>query len=95
MEAVPAGFMLIKRNVIEKMMKDNPKDYYCPKDGGPDGHALFNTEMIDGEFWGEDYVFCNKARKSGFDIWIDPYIQFSHAGRVGMFAETLSTTPPE
>ncbi len=93
MECIPAGFMLIKRHVIEKMMKDNPQDHFVPKDGSPDGYALFNTEMYEGEFWGEDYIFCNKARASGFDIWIDPLIQFSHAGIIGMFAETLKKEP--
>lgn len=92
---IPAGFMLIKRAVIEKMIADHPETKYVPKDPKiPSGHALFNTEIQDGEFWGEDYVFCGRATKSGFDIWVDPLIQFDHAGNVGMLAEVLSDKPP-
>ena len=92
MEAIPAGFMLIKRNVIEKLIELNPQLYFRPKDPkAPDGHALFNTELIDGEFWGEDFVFCRHVIKAGFDIWADPAIQFDHDGNIGMLAEILTS----
>lgn len=87
---VPAGFMLIKRKVIEKMIEDHPEDKYTPKDGREGGHALFNTEVRDGEFWGEDFVFCRKARESGFDIWVYPFIRFCHNGVMGCFAEQMA-----
>lgn len=92
MEYIPAGFMLLKRHVLEKMIEDNPERKFIPKDKNSDsGYALFNTELYEGEFWGEDYVFCRLARKSGFEIWIDPLIQFNHSGNIGMFAEILTT----
>lgn len=94
MEAVPAGFMLIKREVIQKMRDDNPQLYYSPKDprcNTENTFALFNTELFDGEFWGEDYVFCKRAIESGFEIWADPLIQFNHAGRIGSLAEILTS----
>lgn len=91
MQYIPAGFMLLRKSVIEKMQNDNPELYFKPKEGdGIDGFALFNTEVHEGEFWGEDYTFCRLARKSGFDIWVDPMIQFNHAGNVGMLAEVLT-----
>jgi hypothetical protein len=96
MEYIPAGFMLIKRHVIEKMMADHPETKFVPKDPNqPDGYALFNTEVFEGEFWGEDYVFCRRVKESGFDIWVDPMIQFDHAGVIGMLVECLSDKPPE
>jgi hypothetical protein len=94
MEAVPAGFMLISREAIKKMRQFYPGLYYAPKDPRDDTestYALFNTEIIDGQFWGEDYVFCIRAGKAGIDIWADPYIQFDHAGTIGMLAEILTT----
>ncbi len=93
MEYIPAGFMLIKRHVIEKMREDNPDLYFKPKINKPgdgDGYALFLDGLLDGEFWGEDYHFCRIARKSGFEIWVDPMIEFDHAGVRGMLAETLT-----
>lgn len=93
MEYIPAGFLLIKRHVIEKMIADRPDLYFKPKDplqAKEDGHYLFGIELMDGEFWGEDFVFCRRARESGFDIWADPLVEFDHAGTRGMLANCLT-----
>ena len=93
MEAVPAGFMLISRSAIKKMRQFYPELYYAPKDPrdtSESTYALFNTELIDGQFWGEDYVFCVRALKAGIDIWVDPFIMFDHAGTVGMLSQILT-----
>ena len=91
-EAVPAGFMLLKKEAIQKMRDAHPHLYYEPKDPKnltEKTYMLFNTEIIDGEFWGEDYVFCKRAEAAGIDIWVDPLIQFDHAGNIGMLIEAL------
>jgi len=96
MEYIPAGFMLIKRCVLEKMIAHFPELYYEPKEESlkhTKGHCLFATELWDGEFWGEDYVFCRRARQAGFKIWIDPCIPLNHAGVTGAFIETLTDDP--
>lgn len=99
LEAAGAGFMLIKREVIEKMRKQFAHLYYCPKDQSqivPEGramtrgYALFNTEVIDGEFWGEDFVFCRRIRECGYRIWTDPFIQFDHGGNVASLSMILT-----
>lgn len=93
MEYVPAGFMLISRNCISTMREKLPHLYYCPKDPESlhgSAYAFFNTEIYEGEFWGEDYVFCRNARQAGIDIWVDPLIQFNHAGKIGMLIEALT-----
>lgn len=98
MEYIPAGFMLIKRSVIEKMMKKFPDLYFEPKHESMKhaaGWMFFNTELWDGEFWGEDYVFCRKAREAGVDIWVDPLIPFDHAGVKGRLLDALSNKPEE
>ncbi len=96
MDHIPAGFMLIKRAVIQKMMDDHPQLKFVPKDPKmPSGYALFNTEIEGGEFWGEDYIFCKRARESGFDVWVDPLIQFNHAGNIAMLADVLTDKPPQ
>ncbi len=96
MEYIPAGFMLLKRNVLEKMIEFFPNLYYEPKDESlkhTKGYCLFDTEVWDGEFWGEDYVFCRRARQAGFRIWIDPTIVLNHAGVSGAFMEVLTGEP--
>jgi hypothetical protein len=98
MEYIPAGFMLIARSAIEKMRDKHPDLYYEPKDkrNNPEpGYCFFNTEVWQGEFWGEDFVFCRKAREAGVEIWVDPLIQFDHAGTVGALYECLTQQQPE
>ena len=97
MEYIPAGFMMIKRIVFESMILQMPEIYYEPKDESlkhTKGHMFFGIELWEGEFWGEDYVFCRRARQCGFKIWIDPTIVLDHAGVKGSFIECLTEKPP-
>lgn len=98
MEYIPAGFMLLKRVVIEKMKEKFAHTWYSPKDPRntkESAHCLFDVEVYDGEFWGEDYVFCRRAREAGFDIWVDPTIEFDHAGIQGHLLQVLTDKPQE
>lgn len=94
MQYIPAGFMLLTRSAIEKMRNAHVDLYFEPKDKSnlnpQAGYCFFNTEVWQGEFWGEDFVFCRKAREAGVDIWVDPLIQFDHAGTLGMLMESLT-----
>lgn len=96
MNYIPAGFILLSKKLISTMSVVHAKDYYKPKDEKqPDGYALFNTEVYEEEFWGEDFVFCRKAREAGFDIWVDPLILLNHDGNVGCLAEVISPDRPD
>jgi hypothetical protein len=98
MQYIPAGFMLIARSVMEKMRDAHPDLYFQPKEtlNNPEaGYCFFNTEVWEGEFWGEDFVFCRKAREAGVDIWVDPLIQFNHAGIIGMLLDVLTPNREE
>lgn len=97
MNYIPSGFMLITKEAISKMRDHFPELYYEPKNkqvANPDpGFCLFDTQVYEGEFWGEDFVFCRRAREAGIEIWVDPLIQFDHAGTVGMLIQALSQDP--
>jgi hypothetical protein len=98
MEGVHDGIMLLSREAIKKMRKYYPELYYAPKDPRDNTEstfALFNTEVIDGQFWGEDYVFCKRATVAGVDIWADPLIQFDHAGNIGSLTDILTDEKPD
>src|SRR6185312_5561069 len=93
MNYIPAGFMLLKREAVQKMIDSHQDTFFESKDPVspiPNGYALFNTEVVGKEFWGEDYVFCRRAREAGIDIWVDPMIEFDHAGVRGMLAFVLT-----
>lgn len=57
---------MIKREVIEKLMKE----YLVP-----------NLPMIyKKEYLSEDFSFCEKARKMGYKIYADSSIKLGHQG---------------
>jgi hypothetical protein len=98
MAYIPAGFMMLKRSAIEKMQQHFAHTYYKPKDPrnkDTGGYMLFALEVYEGEFWGEDYVFCRRAAEAGVDIWVDPMIEFNHAGIEGRLFDALTTNPEE
>lgn len=81
------GFMLIKREVIEQLIKAMPETKY--KDSlnlgekyEPHMYALFDT-MIDqnGHYLSEDWMFCKNVReKLNVPIWIDTEVKLNHMG---------------
>jgi hypothetical protein len=98
MNYIPAGFMLIKKHVIERMVAHFPHLYFEPKNKDlkhENGYCLFDTEVFEGEFWGEDFVFSRRLREAGFEIWIDPLIEFDHAGTRGSFIQALTSEQPK
>lgn len=95
---IPAGFMLISRHGVEVLFNKfenlKYKDVIASNDI-EDIHCIFNTELENGHFWGEDYTFCKRVHEAGLDIWIDPTIEFNHAGIIGRFLDILTDKKPE
>jgi hypothetical protein len=93
---IGTGFMLVKRQVFEKMEKAYPNIRYKPDHVGQanfDGtryiHAYFDT-VIDYEnsitgggsdrYLSEDYMFCQMWRKIGGEIYLCPWMKTQHVG---------------
>lgn len=97
MEYVPAGFLLLSRDCIAKMRESRPDLLCTPRDGDVSRsfYAFFDTEVYESEYWGEDFVFCRRAREAGIEIWCDPLIEFDHAGVRGALIQCLQQTPVE
>jgi hypothetical protein len=83
------GFMLIKRQVFEKMFKKYKKLKYKDDTGCLHGkekeyaYALFNSYVDDdGRFLSEDYGFCRYWQKMNGKIWVEPTIELVHLGRI-------------
>lgn len=78
----PTGFMRIKRWVLEKLYETAPLYREIEASGKTfDRRAIFNSgPAADGQWWGEDFDFCNSCRAQGIDVWIDPNIGFFHRG---------------
>lgn len=80
------GFMLIKREVIEKMIKHYSQLKYkndLKMDAAyePYMYSLFDTALSDdGYYLSEDYLFCERWIKMGGDVWVDTTIRLGHSG---------------
>jgi len=81
------GFMMIKREVIDKMIEAYPdlkynNDLNTPPELNPHFYAFFDT-MIDPKdkrYLSEDYTFSRRWQDIGGEIWLDPSISLNHYG---------------
>jgi hypothetical protein len=86
---IGTGFMMIKKDVIFRMMQQYPELQYKNNVAGYDVnnenkffYALFNTE-IDANtrvFLSEDYLFCKRWIEMGGELWLDLGTNLNHSG---------------
>lgn len=83
----PTGFMMIKREVFERMEKQYP-ELMCKNDHQnrdfEDYCAVFDC-MIDPEskrYLSEDYAFCRRWQQMGGKIWADINTSLGHVGNL-------------
>ena len=72
--AVGAGFMLLRRDVVERLVARAPA-YVTP---GGLRHDVFACGVRDGAFETEDYAFCRRLREAGETIWMDTRVKLGH-----------------
>jgi hypothetical protein len=93
---IGTGFMLVRREVFDKMKEAYPMIHYKPDhigqanfDGSRYIHAYFDTvidykESITGggsdRYLSEDYMFCQMWRKIGGEIYLCPWMKTQHVG---------------
>jgi hypothetical protein len=55
-------------------------------------NAMFDFLVTDEGYIGEDFLFCDRARELGFEVWVDPTITLGHMGvqeYVGNYGEDI------
>jgi len=83
---IATGFMMIQRNVIEKMSAAFPSTKYVDdvqflKDNENEfAYALFDCGVEEGHYFSEDWLFCHRWTKMGGFIWADISINLTHTG---------------
>jgi len=78
---VATAFMMIRKEVFVKLAEAHPEwTYHDEKKEGDTIICFFDFELKDGQYIGEDYLFCDRAREQGFEVWIDPTIKLGHMG---------------
>ena len=68
------GFMCIRRNVFETMIKEMPTTVHQNEEGI--GYGFFDTWGR----YGEDFAFCARWKKLGGKIFADSKAKFTHQG---------------
>lgn len=75
---VPAGFLKVRVQAIDRLMLAYPELCY-----GPPSHPsfdLFNHGAFERVWWGEDMAFCRRWAKIGGEIWMPPDMDIDHWG---------------
>lgn len=73
---VPAGFLKVTRNAINKFMQAYPQLMYG--EACSPAVDLFNHGAHKGQWWGEDYAFSRNWIDCGGEIWIVPDVTLTH-----------------
>lgn len=75
-ERIPAGFLKVTREAVERFMRAYPHLCY----GSPIAPAvdLFNHGAHEGVWWGEDYAFSRNFRACGGEIMVIPDLDLTH-----------------
>ena len=77
-DRIPAGFMRLKKEVLQKYIEAHPDDYWM--DGDRKVYRFFWNEVKDHVFTGMDFCFSDKLKALGYDLWIDPNLKINHWG---------------
>ena len=77
---VATAFMAVKREVFQTLIEKNPQWTYYDNNSDRRLSAVFDFLVKDDGYIGEDFLFCDRAREEGYQVWIDPTIQLGHMG---------------
>lgn len=77
---VATAFMLVRREVFVTMQASHPEWAYYDKRSDRTLTAMFDFAVTEEGYMGEDFLFCDRAREHGFEVWIDPSITLGHMG---------------
>lgn len=77
---VATAFMLVRREVFETLYNEHPEWHYIDDRSDRKLSCMFDFKLTEEGYVGEDYLFCDRAREHGFEIWVDPSISLGHMG---------------
>jgi hypothetical protein len=75
-DSVGTGFLYLSKDAITYLW-DNSKKYVH---GGVERRWIFEVKLQGGDIISEDTLMCQKLRKGGFNIFIDPSRTCNHVG---------------
>lgn len=91
-DRVATAFMLVRREVFETLVSEHPEWEYYDERSKRTLSCVFDFQLMKEGYVGEDFLFCDRARAHGFEVWIDPTIKLGHMGvqeYLGSFGEDV------
>jgi len=79
-QRVATAFMLVRREVFETLSAAHPEWQYYDARSNRMLSCMFDFMMAEEGYIGEDFLFCDRAREHGFEVWVDPSITLGHMG---------------
>jgi hypothetical protein len=77
---VATAFMMVRRDVFVTLDAAHPEWRYYDERSERTVPCIFDFMKTDEGYIGEDYLFCDRAREMGFEVWVDPTIKLGHMG---------------
>jgi hypothetical protein len=77
---VATAFMMVQRKVFEDMDAKIEGLEYWDENTQAVMKSFFDFKSTPQGYIGEDYLFCDRARELGHEVWIDPTIKLGHMG---------------
>ena len=77
---VATAFMLIQRKVLTDLDAAHPEWEYWDDNSQRTHKSFFDFKSTPEGYIGEDYLFCDRVRELGYEVWVDPTIKLGHLG---------------
>jgi hypothetical protein len=79
------GFMLVKRDVFEKLnvhpaVRPFNNDIGLPKELDQHLRTYYDTAVRENRYYSEDWTFCENWRDIGGQVWVDKRVLLKHTG---------------
>jgi hypothetical protein len=79
------GFMLVKRDVFEKLnahpaVRPFNNDIGLPKELDQHLRTYYDTAVRENRYYSEDWTFCENWRDIGGKVWVDKRVLLKHTG---------------
>jgi hypothetical protein len=80
-ERLPWGFLRCKRSALEKYIAAFPELWYHGRSGHKE-YIFCQQRTHDHTFFSQDFVFSERLKTAGVELWLDPNITIGHWGRI-------------
>jgi len=72
--------MMIQKQVFTKLAELHPEWKHMDNGSPQTLYSFFDFLVTPEGMIGEDFLFCDRAREAGFEVWVDPTIKLGHMG---------------